>query len=124
MAEAIARYDAADVILPSSAGLSPLGFIPEQTKQTLQLNGYSWKELTSERLTKEAMHSADLIINMSGSPRETEEWDLAKVEDWMVEDPYGSADFTYQRVFEGIQRRVNQLAAGLREKRHKKATAR
>ena len=124
MAEAIARYDAADVILPSSAGLSPLGFIPEQTKQTLQLNGYSWKELSSEQLTKEAMRGADLIINMSGSPRETEAWDMDKVEDWMVEDPYGGSDFTYQRVFEGIQRRVNQLAVGLREKRQNKATTR
>lgn len=124
MAEAIARYDAADVIMPSSAGLSPLGFIPEQTKQTLQLNGYSWKELSSQGLTNETMDAADLIINMSGSPRETQEWDVDKVEDWMVEDPYGSSDFTYQRVFEGIQRRVNQLAVGLREKRQKKATTR
>jgi protein-tyrosine-phosphatase len=124
MAEAIARYDAVDVIMPSSAGLSPLGFIPEQTKQTLQLNGYSWKELCSVRLTKEAVGAADLVINMSGSPRETQEWDVDKVEDWMVEDPYGGTDFTYQRIFEGIQRRVNQLAAELREKRQKRATAR
>ena len=72
MAEAIARYDAADVIVPSSAGLGPLGFIPEQTRQTLQLNGYSWKGLSSKRLTIEAIDGADLIINMSGSPRETD----------------------------------------------------
>ena len=124
MAEAIARYDAADVIVPSSAGLGPLGFIPEQTRQTLQLNGYSWKGLSSKRLTIEAIDGADLIINMSGSPRETEEWDMDKVEDWIVEDPYGSSDHTYQHVFEGIQRRVNQLAAELREKRQKKASVR
>ena len=34
MAEAIARYDAADVMEPSSAGLSPLGYLAELTKQT------------------------------------------------------------------------------------------
>jgi len=46
--EAIARYDAADVIEPFSAGLSPLGSIPEETKQTLVLNGYSANGLTSD----------------------------------------------------------------------------
>jgi protein-tyrosine-phosphatase len=34
-----------------------------------------------------------------------------------VEDPYGEDPETYQRVFEGIRRRVNQLAQSLREKR-------
>jgi protein-tyrosine-phosphatase len=120
MAEAIARYDAADVIEPSSAGLSPLGFIAEQTKQTLILNGYSINGLTSDALTREAADAADIIINMTGSSREEAFGDQGKVEDWMVQDPYGDAPETYQRVFEGIKRRVNQLALGLREKRQNK----
>jgi protein-tyrosine-phosphatase len=44
------------------------------------------------------------------------------VEDWIVQDPYGADTDTYQRVFEGIKRRVNQLALGLREKRQSKTT--
>jgi protein-tyrosine-phosphatase len=124
MAEAIARYDAADVIEPSSAGLSPIGFIAEQTKQTLMLNGYSPIGLTSDALTREAADAADIIINMSGRPREETFWDQKKVEDWIVEDPYDAVPETYQRAFEGIQRRVNQLALDLREKREKKTTAR
>ena len=70
MAEAIARYDAADVIEASSAGLSPMGSIPEQTKQTLTQNGYSAQGLTSDALTREAADAADIIINMTGKPRE------------------------------------------------------
>ncbi len=41
----------------------------------------------------------------------------------MVQDPYGAAPETYQRVFEGIKRRVNQLALSLREKRENKTAA-
>jgi protein-tyrosine-phosphatase len=122
MAEAIARYDAADVIEASSAGLSPLGIVAEQTQQTLILNGYSANGLTSEVLTREAADAADVIINMTGKPREETFWEQEKVEDWMVEDPYGAAPATYQRVFEGIKRRIHQLALGLREKReHQRA---
>jgi protein-tyrosine-phosphatase len=120
MAEAIARYDAADVIEASSAGLSPMGSIAEQTKETLILNGYSANGLTSDVLTREASEAADIIINMTGRPREETFWEMEKVEDWIVEDPYGTAPETYQRVFEGIKRRVDQLAMGLREKRENK----
>jgi protein-tyrosine-phosphatase len=120
MAEAIARYDAADVIEPSSAGLSPMGSIAEQTKQTLIANGYSTKGLTSDALTREGAGAADIIINMTGMPMEGTICDRERVEDWMVQDPFGAAPETYQRVFEGIKRRVQQLALGLREKRENK----
>jgi protein-tyrosine-phosphatase len=125
MAEAIARYDAADVIEPYSAGLSPLGAIAEQTMQTLLLNGYSVNGLTSDALTREAADAADIIINMSSRPLEETLGDHNhnKVEDWIVRDPYGDAPETYQRVFEGIKRRVDQLAQSLREKRQNKTTA-
>jgi len=117
MAEAIARYDAADVMDASSAGLYPLGFIADLTKQTLMKNGYSQNGLTSDRLTREAIEAADLIINMTGTPNEYVFQNKNNVEDWLVEDPYGEDPETYQRVFEGIQRRVNQLALSLRGKR-------
>jgi len=120
MAEAIARYDAADVMEASSAGLHPLGNTADMTRQTLMKNGYSANGLTSDLLTREDTDAADLVINMTG--RTSEEVfrghrDQRKVEDWLVEDPYGGDPETYQRVFEGIRRRVNQLAMSLREKR-------
>jgi len=120
MAEAIARYDAADVIEASSAGLSPMGSIAEQTKETLILNGYSADGLTPDLFTREAAEAADIIINMTGRQGKEIFWKQEKVEDWVVQDPYGSAPETYQRVFEGIKRRIDQLALGLREKRESK----
>jgi len=117
MAEAIARYDAADVMEASSAGLYPLGYIAELTKQTLMKNGYSANGLTSDAITREAMEEAGLIINMTGATSEHVFGGRENVEDWLVEDPYGEDPETYQRVFEGIRRRVDQLAQSLREKR-------
>jgi protein-tyrosine-phosphatase len=125
MAEAIARYDAADVIDASSAGLSPLGSIPELTKQTLKHNGYTAEGLCSDRMTLEAYEIADIVINMTGKQREDAFPEPAfmshdKIEDWIVRDPFGSDADTYQRVFEGIQRRVGQLAKALRDQRQNK----
>lgn len=117
MAEAVARYDAADVMEASSAGLYPLGYIADPTKQTLMKNGYSANGLTSDRITRESIDDADVIINMTGTPNEPVFDSKKNVEDWLVEDPYGEDLETYQRVFEGIRRRVNQLAMSLREKR-------
>lgn len=116
MAEAVARYDAADVMETSSAGLYPLGYIADLTKQTLMKNGYSANGLTSDRITRESMDEADVIINMTGTPNEPVFDGKKNVEDWLVEDPYGEDPETYQRVFEGIRRRVNQLAMSLRER--------
>jgi len=124
MAEAISRYDAADVIEPFSAGLRPLGQIADLTKQTLIKNGYSAEGLTCDALTREASDVADIIINMTGQPHEESFSEHEKVEDWIVQDPFGGDSDTYQRVFEGIKRRVNQLAEGLRQKRQKKQAGR
>ena len=117
VAEAVARYDAADVMEASSAGLYPLGYIAELTKQTLMKNGYSANGLTSDRITGETIDKADVIINMTGTPNEPVFGGKKNVEDWLVEDPFGEDPETYQRVFEAIRRRVNQLATSLREKR-------
>ena len=125
MAEAIARYDAADVIEAHSAGVSPLGFIANLTKETLMKNGYSADDLTSDPLTPQAIAAAHIIINMTGRQRDTyfSTADQGKVEDWIVEDPYDSDPETYQRAFESIRRRVNQLALQLREKRDHRTSA-
>ena len=117
MAEAICRYDAADVIEPSSAGLYPLGYIAELTKQTLLKNGYPANGLTSDVLRKQAVEAADLIINMTGRANEEIFRGRENVEDWLIQDPFGADPETYQRVFEAVQQSVNQLAVSLREQR-------
>lgn len=113
MAEAIARHHASDVIEPSSAGLAPLGYIVEPTTDTLIANGYPVEGLSSKRLSRQAIDSADFIVNLSGHPIDYLP-EHVKVEEWPVEDPYGEDPATYQRILEEIKDRVLTLAARFR----------
>jgi arsenate reductase (thioredoxin) len=114
MAESIARRDAADVIEACSAGLTPLGFVPVLTMQTLAANGYSIESLCSTPIARAVWDAADMVINMSGVPKHLAFIDCGKVEDWDVQDPYGSDPVLYQTIYEDIQRKVAQLAERLR----------
>jgi protein-tyrosine-phosphatase len=58
--------------------------------------------------------AADIVINMSGVPKQLAFVEYGKVEDWDVQDPYGSDPVLYQTIYEDIQRKVVQLAERLR----------
>jgi len=110
MADAIARQEASDVMTVDSAGLIPLGYVPELTTSTLEKNGYSAEGLESKGISGEVWKAADLVVNMSGEPRERAFKEFAKVQDWDVEDPFGEDPQVYQRIFEVIWGRVLELA--------------
>jgi protein-tyrosine-phosphatase len=124
MAESIARRDAADVIDACSAGLSPLGYVPVLTTQTLAANGYSIEGLSSTPITRAVWDAADIVVNMSGIAKERAFTDSGKVQDWDVQDPYGSDPVLYQTIYEDIRRRVARLAKRLRGATVKDAPAR
>jgi arsenate reductase (thioredoxin) len=115
MAESIARHDAHDVIEPLSAGLSPLGFLPVLTTQTLIDNHYPTDSLESTAIAHDVWDAADIVINMSGVPKEQAFPDHQKVEDWDVQDPYGAEPAVYQNTYDDIRRRVALLADRLRK---------
>ena len=115
MAEAIARVDASDTIDAFSAGLAPIGFVTEMTKQTLTRNGYWVEGLESKRISPKVWEQVDIVINMSGRPRTLAFDEYSKVEDCDIEDPYGQDPNTYQRVFEEIRLRVAKLARECRQ---------
>jgi protein-tyrosine-phosphatase len=117
MAEAIAKREAADVLEASSAGLYPLGEIPDETQETLSRNGYSAVGLSSKPITNRIWNEADLVINLSGRIRDIAFDDPAKVEDWDVADPYGANPAFYQTILEQLQQRIRLLADRLRQQR-------
>ena len=121
IAEAIARREARDIIEPCSAGLIPLGRIPELTMEVLLQNGYSAQGLASKPIREDVWDSADLVINLSGKFKENTWSDHRKVEDWQVADPYGGTPTTYQRILVEIEGHVRKLAARLREEQVKKS---
>ena len=117
MAEAIAKREAADVLEASSAGLYPLGEIPDETQETLSRNGYSAVGLSSKPITNRIWNEADLVINLSGRIRDIAFDDPAKVEDWDVADPYGANPAFYETILEQLRQRIRLLADGLRQQR-------
>jgi protein-tyrosine-phosphatase len=60
---------------------------------------------------------------MSGRAKEIAFGDTAKVEDWLIEDPYGADAELYQRIFEEIERRVAKLADRLRNRGQDQVTS-
>jgi protein-tyrosine-phosphatase len=117
MAEAIAKREAADVLEASSAGLYPLGEIPDETQETLSRNGYSAVGLSSKPITNRIWNEADLVINLSGRIRDIAFDDPAKVEDWDVADPYGANPAFYETILEQLRQRIRLLADRLRQQR-------
>src|SRR5882762_4267180 len=110
MAEAIAHLDASDTIEAFSAGLTPIGFVAALTKQTLMKNRYWVEGLESKSISPEVWEQADIVINMTGRPREQAFREYSKVEDWEIEDPFGGDPDIYQQVFEKIRLRIAELA--------------
>lgn len=119
MAEAIARQDATDVIDASSAGLFPMGTIPEMTRQTLESNGYSAEGLASKGLQEFVVAEVGLLVNLSGHPGLQVFERYPAVEEWNVADPYGEDGAIYQRILEDIQGRVRDLARRLRDEQRR-----
>jgi protein-tyrosine-phosphatase len=114
MGEAIAKQDASDVIEALSAGLYPMGMIPEMTQRILEQNGYSATGLWSKSMGEVESEEVDLVVNLSGYARAQALQKFARVEEWQVSDPYGADDATYQRILEEIRGRVKDLAQRLR----------
>lgn len=115
MAEALARHLAADVIEASSAGISPLGRIPDATRRVLLEKGVPTDGQSSKGVNELGMAAPDLIVNMTGIPAKALFAGRGAV-DWDVEDPYGEDLGTYRRICEDIEERVTQLAEDLRQK--------
>ncbi len=118
MAEAIARHAASDVLTPSSAGVSPLGYVADPTRKTLAERGIPCAGLFSKGLHDDSIFQPpDLIINMSGIPGASL-FAGRDFEDWPVEDPFGDDMETYRRICDDVEARVADLAARLRSRRN------
>jgi len=116
MAEALARHHASDVIEPSSAGISPLGTIVDDTRKVLLERGVLMPGQRSKGTSECGIDTAEMIVNMTGihGPALFRESLHARVEDWEVTDPYNDDISVYRRVCDEIEARVIDLAARLR----------
>jgi protein-tyrosine-phosphatase len=113
MAEAIARHSCGDIIVPESAGVSPLGFIDKTAKLVLHQKGISTHGQYSKGLQCEDLKKPHLIVNMSGIPGSSL-FQGQKFEDWDVQDPFGEDIELHRQICDSIEARVTLLAAQLR----------
>ena len=115
MAEGFANHYGSDVVIATSAGLSPMPQIVNATVEAMAEAGVdisahipSWYEpLLAARY--------DIVVNMSGfrlpgkPPKE--------LIDWQVEDPFTKSTATYRRVRDGLEDSVKSLLQSLRRRK-------
>jgi arsenate reductase len=105
MAEALARHLADDLLEASSAGISPLGNVPESTRLVLLEQGVHMEGQYSKGMSDASLLPADIIVNMTCIPGASL-FPNSNVIDWDVTDPYGDDVETYRRVRDDIDARL------------------
>jgi arsenate reductase len=113
MAEALARHLAPDLLEASSAGISPLGNVPESTRLVLLEQGVRMDGQYSKGMSDATLLPADVIVNLTGIPGAAL-FPNAIVIDWEVTDPYGDDMETYRRVRGDVEERLHEWIAELR----------
>ena len=111
MAEAIARALGGDRVDARSAGISPLGWVSEQTTDTLQALGYSAEGLSSKGLDQVDLEDVDIVLSLLGDrgldyvPPSTG----ARRDAWGITDPFGEDDEIYLEVARELEHRIRAL---------------
>lgn len=116
IAEAMANHLAPDLLGASSAGISPLGRVPESTRLVLFERGIQMDGQFSKGMKDPSLPSVDIIVNLTGIPGAALFPDR-KVIDWEVTDPYGDDMETYRRVRDDIDAHLRDWIAELRAER-------
>src|SRR6516164_2102117 len=95
MAEAFARAYGSDVLIPSSAGLTPAPIVAPLTLQVLAEKNIRADGQFPKELDPVAGEASDVIVNMSGYPLASL---AARVVEWRVQDPIGESETVYRDV--------------------------
>lgn len=117
MAEGFARAWHADVMLAESAGISPLGFVPDETAACMLERDVSLKGHRSKALQELDLRDFDIVVNMSGFPFPPSIGRSVRLIEWDVLDPYMGNEKKYRKTRDDIERRVRALADELRRGR-------
>jgi protein-tyrosine-phosphatase len=111
MAEAIAGVLGGVMVDARSAGISPLGWVSEQTIDTLQALGYPTEGLSSKGLNQVDFEDLDIVLSLLGDrgldyvPHSIG----ARREAWVITDPFGEDDEIYLEVARELERRIRTL---------------
>ena len=113
MAESIARSLGGGGVEAQSAGLSPLGWIAEQTVSALDVLGYETQGLASKNLDTVDLGEFDIIVSLLGTrgldhlPHSAGARRIASP----LPDPFGEDEETYLAVARQLELQIRQLLA-------------
>ena len=113
MAEGFANHYGGDVLLATSAGLSPVQAVAAETVETMLEVGVDISKHVPSRYEPLAVSYYDIIVNISGfrlpgkAPKELVEW--------RVDDPFLGPPELYRRVRSDLENRVMHLILRLRK---------
>ena len=108
MAEALTRHHFGESFEVASAGIAPLGHIPENTRSVLEEVGISWKGLSSKSIDSIILDRFDLIVNLMDTPIQPfipRRFHHIIVDSY-VQDPFGRSLNSYKDTRETIEKLV------------------
>jgi arsenate reductase len=114
MAEGFARAYGSDVMVASSAGLSPAPIIAPMTRQVLSEKNISIDNHFPKDLDSVSHESFDVVVNLSGVRLTLP---AARQVEWPVRDPIGQPDEVYRSVASEIEGLVMRFILELRSAR-------
>jgi len=105
MGEALARHHWNDALEVASAGLSALGYVPEETTGVLEEIGVSTHGLYSKGLAEVELDSFDLILDLLEYPLERlmPPSFKGKVIHWHVMDPFSESLEAFRQTRDTIE---------------------
>ncbi len=112
MAEGFANHYGSDVLVATSAGLSPMPGIVNSTVDAMEEMGVDISAHIPSWYEPALAAKYDIVVNMSGyrlpgtPPKQ--------VLEWKVDDPYMKPTSSYRRARADIEHRVMQLILSLR----------
>lgn len=111
MAEAFARVYGADVIIATSAGVSPAAIIAPLIRKVLSERNIPIGDQYPKGMEMAQREPCDIFVNMSGLPLSMA---AERVVNWRVEDPIGHDEAVYRQVAAQIEEMVMRLILELR----------
>ena len=108
IAEALTKHHFGKFIEVASAGIAPLGDIPENTRSVLEEVGVPWKGLNSKSIDSVVLDRFNLIINLMDTPIQPfiPRRFHQMVIDSYVQDPFGRSLNSYRDTRETIEKLV------------------
>jgi arsenate reductase len=111
MAEAFARAYGGDIVVASSAGLSPAAIIPPLTRKVLTDKNVVVGDQFPKGVEMAGRGPFDIVVNMSGLPLSLP---AHKMVTWRVRDPIGYGESMFRQVADQIEELVMRLILEVR----------